>query len=992
MAEATATFFLERFTNWIAEEINLLMGVREQVSMLENDLKWLSSSIEKAEQKRRSDKSVKLWVQEARDVTFHAEDVIDEFIFKIIHQPWLKKESGPINRWLQNSISYPQQLPLVHELANQIKEINTRVVRLLEMERHLHETAQIAGGGIESSKQHKIKLRRAAIAEEEYPNGVNSVKLHEDSRKQVTRSLLRGDKDKKLCYISIIGMGGVGKTTLAKNIYNDDDVKRHFVRRAFVYVSQSYSLGHLFKSIKRCFVSDMGDAEVSQQNLRDYLQGKKYLIVLDDIWSTEDLDRIRSAFPDDDNGSRILLTTRLKQVALSAGALSIHELGVINAKESWELFVNKMFPSGTGRVYNWGALEKIFRLYKWVKKIFPLQLAGTHLRHPLVPLPLSSASQPSMCPQDLEDLGKQMVEKCRGLPLAIVVLGSLLSSRERSQAVWSRVNDGASWYSCQDDEESYKCSGILALSYHDLPSKLKLCFLYMSLFPKGSEIRATKLFQYWIAEGFAETKENLTAEADAEEHLDKLINRNMIQVGRLRCDGRVKTCHIHDLLRDISVAESNEDQFSQIYGNIDEFYLNPKSFRRVAVYSGRDTQNKEHLSEFPYTQIRSLICQDVRFKEGNYLSLLFRGFKLLRVLDFNGFSEGFVSLPKELGELVHLRYLSLEKTRLEKINTSYFRKLVSLQTLNLNECIDELLLDDQIWSLQDLRHLYLGSIKPAANNNLTTVPVNCYGTDSTCCCCWGNINMSTTTTTTTTTTSTTSSESLGIGKLTNLQSLSIQDGDWLSGGLERLSSLKKLRIDKCSHSGLISKVIGKLEHLQSLELLSEEAPIKSIQPSSHTRLKKLHLKGDISEWAGSVSFPLKLCKLILVSSCIKEDPMSILEKLPNLTFLHLGFNAYAGSQMVCSRGGFARLQVLQLYSLEKLEELIVEVTALESLTSFSIEKCGQLVMIPDGVQQLTTLEELRVANMPVHFRRRIKEDGDDWNKIKHIPSLTVVGF
>ncbi|KAI3889403.1 hypothetical protein MKX03_027045 [Papaver bracteatum] len=883
--EAVIEFFLEKLTTLVSDEIVLLSGIDDEVRQLQNHLRWMFVTIKYADEKRRSSPLVSNWVRDIRTIAFEAEDVIDEFIVKVHlqrqEQQLLKRSSvgAHIKGSLKKIFSTPKQVRLRHELGIQIRKINDKVQKL-SASTGMYTNPLVNGetfvGGCFgasanniSSLQEKINIRRAAIAGEEYRDAAN---IHEKSARKITDSLMGNegnDDQKRLRVISIAGMGGVGKTTLAKRVYyNDDTVMQNFETFAFVYISQTYIVKDLLRSLIKHFSSVAKEEEVSCSRLYNYLQGNKYLIVLDDIWDMNAWDGLKGAFPNDNNGSRVLLTTRHKHVARyadSSCSTNIHELGVLTKfDESWDLFLKKTFPSISG-----------------------------------------STSQQLVCPKELEYLGTQMVEKCHGLPLAIVVLGSLLSSKERSEHAWSGVNDSVNWHLSQS-EDSYKCSGILALSYYDLPYSLKPCFLYMSLFPEDSEIRATKLFQYWIAEGFVQKRDQQTPEDVAEVYLEELISRSLIQ--------------------------SKEDQFSQICRGVQEFYLSQSNVRRVFVYNNADDSQKEHyFPEFrQIIAVRSLMCRGVHFLQHNYLNSLFGGFKLLRVLEISGSTTGRISsLPEELGELVHLRYLSLEDTKLEKLNTSYLRKLVNLQILNLNRCGTKLTLEDKIGSLHQLRHLYLGGLSHDISG-----------------------------------TSSTAFNHLGIGDLTNLQLLRIEAGDWIyGGGLKSLSSLKKLRIDGClsAHSVQISDDIVKLVALKSLMLQSlstEGVPLTSIIFARHTNLQNLLLKGELRGWNGTISFPPNITKLILEESRIATDPMVILEKLPKLTFLHLGFNSYVGNKMVCSEGGFVSLQTLRLVSLEKVEQWIVENGALGKLTHLEILLCGKMATLP--VKQLISLQKLKV--------------------------------
>ncbi|MCL7038869.1 hypothetical protein MKW94_022842 [Papaver nudicaule] len=915
---AAIKVLMETLTKLLIEEIQFLRGVKDELELLQSELEWMVPSFIAANKVVKSDTTLETWVKQLRGIIYQAEDVVDEFNIKIVNHKRLQMRSRPpmaILAWSKSLFTSTKQLPFVHSIGVRIEKINASASKLKQNKDNYGSVmAKVINGSPASMSLHqKIESRRTVIYEEEYRQD-DYVNIHEGIVGQVM-PLLTGiegaGQDKPLRVISLVGMGGVGKTTLSKKLY---DLSNGFDCSARVYISKSYTLVDLLKSIMNQCFGPTTDEQFSKEKLRAKLQGKKYLILLDDVWDMDVWDNFKGSFPPN-KGSIVLLTTRHKEIARYASSSSItniHELNVLNETESWQLFLNRVNP------------------------------------------------EPA-----LEDLGKEMVKMCHGLPLAIEVLGGLLLSQPRERNAWAAVNLRARWLSSKDTDYSHKCPGILALSYDYMPYNLKQCFLYTSIFPEDSNISVTKLFQYWIAEGFVSKTHNQTMEDAAEASLEDLIRRNLIQVSRSGYDGKVKRYRMHDLIRDISLVESNNDQFSQIYGSIDKIYQEKPNTFRVAVYCKTGAlNNKQGFHKSFHTKIRFLMCRNAHLEEYNFSSL-FGGFKSLRVLEFFGYIKGGgrISFPKEIGELIHLRYLSFEKTKLEPINTSYLSKLVNLQTLNLDGCIDELMLDDKIWSFHELRHLYLKGVRPTPYNRSP-----------------GNSTV----------------DKLRIDKLENLHLLHIQAGDWIDGGgLEKLTELRKLRIEEClhSHTEKISKAVAGLTQLQSLALISKTIstpipqPISSIQFLNHTSLTRLHLSGKINGWSEHNSFPPNLCKLKLEWSSILEDPMPILERLPSLTFLLLGRNCSLGRNMVCSGGGFVCLETLKIVSLENLEVWTIENGALTSLRNLEIRGCRMLNEILDGLQRLTTLEDLKVADMPPQFRNKVETGG---HKISHINSVEVL--
>ncbi|KAF5455632.1 hypothetical protein F2P56_025186 [Juglans regia] len=313
-------------------------------------------------------------------------------------------------------------------------------------------------------------------------------------------------------------MGGLGKTTQAREIYNNDAIKSRFNCRAWMTVSQNFRTRELLLQILKCqmpksddlirSLEDMSRDELKKR-LLEYLRGKRYLIVMDDVWITEIWDEIRSAFPDDFNGSRILITSRIQEVAPHTSLNPPYSLPFIKEDESWNLFREMVLPGG------------------YPKKF-------------------------------LADLGRQIAQRCLGIPLSIVLLFGVLANKGKTHRIWSKVIADVNWYPAQ---ATTLRDDILNLSYTHLPRNLKPCFLYLGAYPKDFEIPASQLIHLWIAEGLINCGSNEDIEEVAENYLKELIARNLIQVVERRSDGGAKTCHVHDLLQDLCISKGAEEVF-----------------------------------------------------------------------------------------------------------------------------------------------------------------------------------------------------------------------------------------------------------------------------------------------------------------------------------------------------------------------------------------------------------------------------------------------
>ncbi|XP_057800215.1 putative late blight resistance protein homolog R1A-10 [Salvia miltiorrhiza] len=482
------------------------------------------------------------------------------------------------------------------------------------------------------------------------------VGLHEDLL--TIKSRLCGESP-NLEVIPIVGMGGIGKTTLAKCVYDDPLTVQRFDIRVWVTVSQEYNadvvLSALLASMEE-FDKDRSEEskdrskeeeELPGAKVHKILKGRRYLLVMDDIWSTHAWDDVRIILPDDGNGSRVMLTTRETDVAAYACRLSCpHKMRFMDEAQSWKLLQQKVFAHQD-------------------------------------------------CPPELENIGKEIARSCKGLPLAIVVVAGLLSAVSTNVASWSEIARNVNSVTIGGGQ----FENILSLSYTHLHHYLRPCFLYMGMFPEDCEVRVSKLTKLWVAEGFLRRlNRSKTFEEEAEDFLEDLVKRNLVLVTKRKCDGRIKSCSLHDLMRDLCIRKAHEEKFLVNFSS-GLSVKGRKNQRRVSF----TPLGLPYLSELYGLTIRTILCF-----HGISVANMLEGFRLLRVLDAG---DVYVrSLPDQLFDLFYLAYLAI--CYLGRIPTA-ISKLHNLETLSFcakNNWMNfitsnSFCLPLEIWRMPRLRHL-----------------------------------------------------------------------------------------------------------------------------------------------------------------------------------------------------------------------------------------------------------------------------------------------
>ncbi|XP_027177924.1 putative late blight resistance protein homolog R1A-3 [Coffea eugenioides] len=467
----------------------------------------------------------------------------------------------------------------------------------------------------------------------------------DDEVKTIIHSLTRGSK--LLDFVSIVGMAGLGKTTLANRVYNDPLILSYFHIRAQCTVAQVYNMHSLLVKLL-CSISsrspdeylEMGENDLAHK-LYKLLKGNRYLIFLDDMWEIKAWNLVKSSLPNDANGSRILVTSRI-QLQFKPDSKAYH-LRHLTDNESWKLLQKKLFG----------------------KEGFP---------------PI------------LGKVGSQIAKLCRGLPLTVVLVAGILANT--AEDCWEEVAKSLTSSIVLHDEY---CMKTLELSYNHLPDDLKPCLLYFGAFQEDENVPVRRLLWLWISEGFVRKTEGKRLEDVADDYLRDLVDRSLVMVSKQRSTGGAKACRLHDLVHEFCVKKAKEENLLHIvHGQSGRFILTgPSNPLRVCDQNTKNLMIWELMLEFP--NVRSLLL----FKEDD---LGFWLLKLLRVLDLRKLVFR-VHFPMEVLLLVHLRYLAL-CTRGVNFIPAAIANLSRLQTFLLRGNNADCFLPKTIWNIKTLRHLW----------------------------------------------------------------------------------------------------------------------------------------------------------------------------------------------------------------------------------------------------------------------------------------------
>ncbi|PON99674.1 NB-ARC domain containing protein [Trema orientale] len=646
--EQAIDLLIGKIASVVENEVSLLSGVQAELEEIKNELEYMQSFINDASKRGLSDLE-KTMVKAVKEKAHAIVDIIDE------HTYYSSKKRG-LNKFCK-AIHLPRTVIEKHRLASKLKEVKRTIKETGERNYRYHGNDHHHHREGHSSV-HDANWVTRSIGEAALFQSDEDLVGIDDAKRELLDILQNGGLDRTV--ISVLGMGGSGKTSLVASIVRNRAVMKHFNGYyAWITVSQSnYTIDNLLRSMNNEFdkreekktslqeLSNMNQTELVRRIINK-LQQKRYLVVLDDVWEIDRLWLILNpALVANAFGSRIILTTRKEDIAHFSFGIKSH---VYNVKELAENMADELF---------------------W-KKALP--------------------HNPHQCSPELEHIAKRLIRKCGGLPLGLAAVGSLMSTKKLEFGEWDAVLHRLNW-ELSNNPKLNMVKSILLLSFYELPNRLKQCFLYCCIFPEDHAINQERLIRLWIAEGLVESGRGMTTEKMAKSYITELIHRCLLQDIKKNLSSQYLI--MHDLNRELFVSIAEDENFCSVYKGIDN--VQESRVYRLAM-QGNYGEARGSMSK-----VRSFFVFDSDMVTSSMQKLLC-SFSLLRVLDLK--DSPILQLPKELMHCYNLTYLCLKRTRIEKLPKA-IGKLCNLQTLDIRQTKIQVL-PHGIVKLSNLRHLLM---------------------------------------------------------------------------------------------------------------------------------------------------------------------------------------------------------------------------------------------------------------------------------------------
>ncbi|XP_074312700.1 putative disease resistance protein RGA3 isoform X2 [Silene latifolia] len=556
------------------------------------------------------------------------------------------KEGGKVFKKVRQFFSQSNYFLVAFNMSREIEKLTNKLDKVAKDHRQFGLTDVHA----------PLKKRNATFS---YTSG--SYIVGREAEKEAIVAMLLGDSDSmngvggNVSFVSVIGMGGLGKTALAQLVYNDCRIEETFEYRSWACVSEDFSLVNIFRQMLE---KNESQIEKLQRKFRKSVEGKKYLLVLDDVWSEtrDEWDKLKVFLDLGREGSKVLVTSRSRKVARVLEDDLMYELKGLSEDDSWDLFKKFAFRKG---------------------------------------------QEPVNSDDHLFDISKEIFKKCANVPLALRVVGSMLYDQDESKWLSLRT---ANLANLGQGEEGI--IPILKYSYYELSSALKFCFSYCALFPKDHVIEKEKLIRLWLVHGCRDQPHDCRNEEDiGEEYFCTLLSRCFLQDVTMDEYGEIKDCKMHDLIHDLAqeVAGNETIMLDSRADKLDRRnrHLSLMSDGCTLVGGSRWSEMKK-LRTFLHF-IGWGVPNPIK---SNVTAICFY-FKRVRVLDLS--CSDLTTLPDEVGNLSHLRYLDLSVNSKLSVLPNSITKLYNLQVLN----IDDTNVRQLPWNMKkliNLRHLLCQSI------------------------------------------------------------------------------------------------------------------------------------------------------------------------------------------------------------------------------------------------------------------------------------------